>query len=284
MLLTGENPTLKNQLLKNIYINNYEITTNCNLITSLKFIKEFTLNSSKESQQGEVIKTYPFLETNQNIPVSFEIIFIHNNILYRYGFKLISDKVIKEWLFAKFSTRETMLFIRNRQEFTLGRKFKEGKNLISFTRPNALFLSVCAQFNGTISTSIIYWFHKIIFYREHMTYTTDIIQNYNELYSLEKDILSQFINNLNINISLEEILFHFEGNNIFSTGTNKILNLLGYIINGLNYENILFIDDNNIATDFHMSLLNHLIEFTSSYQTKSNAQIVIMLEKAHYNN
>lgn len=41
--------------------------------------------------------------------------------------------------------------------------FPEGKDLEKKTRPNALFLSVIAQFNGPTASRILKWFQQLIF-------------------------------------------------------------------------------------------------------------------------
>ncbi len=76
---------------------------------------------------------------------------------HRYGFEIDRQKIHSEWLF-RAKERETELFERNGQKITLKGVFFEGKGLETKTRPNALFLSVCAQWNGKISTELLSWF------------------------------------------------------------------------------------------------------------------------------
>lgn len=55
-----------------------------------------------------------------------------------------------------------MLFEREGEQIRLGDRFRtEGKGLIDKTRPNALFLSVVAQFDGEIAQSMLDWFRSI---------------------------------------------------------------------------------------------------------------------------
>ena len=90
------------------------------------------------------------------------MIFISENVRYRYGFAVDINKVHSEWLFSlngAISSKETKLFIREFQEIKPNNiKFREGKGLENKTRPNALYLSTVAQFNGAISTELIKWF------------------------------------------------------------------------------------------------------------------------------
>lgn len=49
------------------------------------------------------------------------------------------------------------LFERVGDVIQLGVGFREGKEIAGRTRPNALFLSVVAQFNGSIAQAITQW-------------------------------------------------------------------------------------------------------------------------------
>jgi hypothetical protein len=52
------------------------------------------------------------------------------------------------------------LFTREAAEFKVSAEFREGKGLEERTRPNALFLSVAAQFNGAIAGEIFNWLNR----------------------------------------------------------------------------------------------------------------------------
>ena len=134
-----------------------------NLVRALRFMRDFVLESSRETQAGDLIPVEPFLlrEDMISVPSSFEIVFELKGVQYRYGFELDAQHVHAEWLFSRQSTRERTLFERVFQDVTLGPGFrKEGKGLDERTRPNALFLSVAAQWNGSLSTELIRWFQQ----------------------------------------------------------------------------------------------------------------------------
>jgi hypothetical protein len=62
-------------------------------------------------------------------------------------------------LLSRPSTKEALYFSREGTAFTIkSERFKEGQGLERRTRENALFLSVCAQFNGEVSQSLLSWF------------------------------------------------------------------------------------------------------------------------------
>ncbi len=135
------------------------------LLEAFSFVRYFVINSSKESQKGEKIETEPFLlnEDSENAPSEFEVIFVHDNILYRYGFETDDEKVISEWLYHKPKTKEVELFYREGNNFHVhARSFAKGSMLVreNLVRDNALLLSVAAQFNEKTAALVIEWFKR----------------------------------------------------------------------------------------------------------------------------
>jgi hypothetical protein len=137
------------------------------LFESLVFFKRFVINSSKEGQQGQSIDVQPFLlsEATEHEPSEFEIVFLYNGAMYRYGFEVTKDKVLSEWLFYKPKSYEFQVFYRDAVEGTVeshSTYFKKGAMLHkeNLVRSNALMLSVAAQFNDIICTDVLNWFMK----------------------------------------------------------------------------------------------------------------------------
>jgi AAA15 family ATPase/GTPase len=135
-----------------------------NIIKALEFMRRFVLSSSKNTQIAEPIAVEPFLlslETRAQ-PSYFELVFLDDGIQYRYGFEVNSERIVSEWLYRLGSLREQTLFTRDHDTIKVNsRNFREGRGLEMRTRPNALFLSVVAQFNGAISTQVLQWFHNL---------------------------------------------------------------------------------------------------------------------------
>jgi hypothetical protein len=133
-----------------------------NLLKAMSFFRNFVLSSSKETQATEKIRVSRFKlsSATENEPCFFEIVFIQNSVRYKYGFQVDKDIVHREWLLSFPKGKETTLFTREQSNFKVGTYYKEGHGLTEKTRPNALFLSVVAQFNGTISMNILEWFKK----------------------------------------------------------------------------------------------------------------------------
>lgn len=160
-----EIPKFGLRLLKSAVIYGANASGKTKLIDAVHFMKDFILNSSKESQQGEPIKTEPFrLNTaTASQPSMFEIVFIHEGEMYRYGFEVTSKEVVSEWLYHRPNTKEVEIFFRQGQDFSVHpRSFKKGQFLVTekMVRSNALMLSVAAQFNDRIAQSVLAWFQK----------------------------------------------------------------------------------------------------------------------------
>lgn len=134
-----------------------------NLIAAIDFMKEFVLNSPKETRPTGSISVEPFRLSVDDAERSshFEVVFLLDGQRYRYGFEATTQRVTSEWLFTVPSTKEARLFERDGGQVKLGTGFQEGKALIDRTRPNALFLSVAAQFNGPVSQRLLGWFRDL---------------------------------------------------------------------------------------------------------------------------
>ena len=129
-----------------------------NLVKAMEFFGDFVNNSAKASQEGEEIEVIPFLfsEKTQELPSEFEIIFIHNDYLFQYGFSLNKNIVITEWLYAtpkdgKKQKFQTWLS----RDMTIGEIEIDKKNIKGekefwkkSTRHNSLFLSTAVSLNS----------------------------------------------------------------------------------------------------------------------------------------
>jgi AAA15 family ATPase/GTPase len=140
-----------------------------NIIKAISFMRDFVLNSSRESSSADSIKVDKFLlSTETEFSAStFEVVFYLDNEKYRFGFSVTEKFVVSEWLFIVKKNKEEKIFIRAKQEYTFEKDFKndiKGKLelLTEFTRPNSLFISVLSQFNNDIGKKITQWFNDLI--------------------------------------------------------------------------------------------------------------------------
>jgi AAA15 family ATPase/GTPase len=156
----------RKRLLKSAVVYGANASGKSNLLNAMSFMRHMVLSSSKDTQANEEIDIAPFMLSAdcEGKPSFFEIIFFHNKLTYRYGFEADRKKIHSEWLFSVPATKEAELFVREDGQIKWNRtRFKEGRDLAGKTRENALFLSVCAQFNGDISKDILLWFRNFRF-------------------------------------------------------------------------------------------------------------------------
>ena len=151
----------KLRLVKTVAIYGPNASGKSNLVGAMVWFRNFVISSSKEGQVGDSIAVQPFLLSSEteNAPSHFEVEFRWEGFDYRYGFEVTSKAVESEWLYRKSpSAKEAKLFHREGQKFMVSAaNFKEGKGLEPRTRANALFLSVCAQFNGEEAGKVLKW-------------------------------------------------------------------------------------------------------------------------------
>lgn len=132
-----------------------------NLVRALGVMRNLVLRSAEGTQPtgGIPVERFRLSTATAGKPSYFQAIFLLDGVRYRYGFEATSERVVAEWLYYVPATREARLFERAGDQFTFGDGFREGRELAEKTRPNALLLSVAAQFNSAIAQKVVGWFH-----------------------------------------------------------------------------------------------------------------------------
>jgi AAA15 family ATPase/GTPase len=144
-----------------------------NLTEGLATFKRIILNSLDSVGEQTLDSAIPFLlkENHYDVPTEFEVTFLANGKMYRYGLSIVEDIISEEWLYWTSSSRETLLFHRDKQTVEFNqRSFSEAKLFvkkqgdvwhIEKTKPFIPFLSVLAQFDGEKSVAVTDWFAKL---------------------------------------------------------------------------------------------------------------------------
>lgn len=112
--------------------------------------------------EGDTLPYDPFAlnENSDAQPTFFEIQFVKDEVVYRYGFEYNKTEIVSEWLYEKRAGDKAYeLFMRSRDVIEVSSKrFPEGKGKEDLTNSNRLFLSVVAQLKGEKSNSVMAWF------------------------------------------------------------------------------------------------------------------------------
>lgn len=140
-------------------------------------------------------RIYPYLldDDAKDTPSFFQINFVFEDTLYRYGFEADENVIHTEWLFGKSlktnkAVRERQYFTREKMKIELNESiFKEAKpfvksanNEVPLYRENVLFLSVLAAWNGPLALKIFNFFQ-----RNFLIVSNSVIEGIKDTLSLE---------------------------------------------------------------------------------------------------
>jgi AAA15 family ATPase/GTPase len=177
----------KLSLLKSAIIYGNNASGKSNLLESMGFMKGTVINSFRDALMDNNERKFPLEKfilssKSDNESSYFEIVFINNNVKYRYGFEIDDNKIIAEWLFHTTS-KEVYLFKRDLQDIKINKSsFEEALGKETDVKENVLFLSLLATLGKETSSSIVEWFKKFNFVngihdRGHKRYTIDKLKS-----------------------------------------------------------------------------------------------------------
>ncbi len=134
-----------------------------NILKALAFMRNLVLNSWHTGANDSIdVEQFKLNPKNLDLPSYFEIEFLINDIIFRYGFEVFKTHIEKEWLYYKPKKTEKRLFERKQKMIFEDKLYNEGLKYKSQTRENALYLSTVAQYNGQISLQIRKWFKDLV--------------------------------------------------------------------------------------------------------------------------
>ncbi|MBM4394653.1 MAG: ATP-binding protein [Deltaproteobacteria bacterium] len=137
-----------------------------NLVRSLGLVRQLVLASATEGRPDSPIAVSPFRldPVAQASPSTFEITFVIDGERWQYGFEAVAAAIREEWLHHFPGQRRRTLFTRSAArspEYRWGESWTGDRAVLAQrTRPNALFLSVAAQFNHEIASRLFRWFDR----------------------------------------------------------------------------------------------------------------------------
>ncbi len=274
-----------------------------NFISAFGFMEDLVHNSFANSLKKKEDKKrndfyFKLSQETENKPSFFEISFFEQGVFYRYGFEILGEIIVKEWLYRKINT-ETLLFSRLNSKFEINHKsFKEGNKYKSQVNKNVLFLSYLAQNNAQISKQVFNWFENANIIsgldNTHFSNVTSILlredPNFKNWLSLAVKFLE--ISSVESGVNENKLLaYHnkYDENDFIidsvpfdidkeeSQGTRKLIYFLGALYDTLKYGKVLFIDE--FDSKFHPNLTRKLISFFHRFN-KKNAQFIFTAHDA----
>ncbi|SDR71835.1 AAA family ATPase [Christiangramia echinicola] len=194
----------RHDLLKSYVLYGHNGSGKSKILDALVFFRWFILNSAIEKHSSEEIDVEPFLlnEKTQEEPCFFEMSFYIDKTKYRYGFEATEKKVTKEWLLESKKIKEYPVFLRIEKEFKIdSKRFVNADGLEKRTRDNALFLSVCAQWNVKKAEKINSWFDNIFTVHglsdiEYRDITLELLEN-----DYHRELINRFIRKADLGIN-----------------------------------------------------------------------------------
>ncbi len=141
-----------------------------NLVAALSAMQDWVINSASQDT-GKRQTLVPFLldENCSQEPTSFEATFVHEKVRYQYGFSVLGNQVLKEWLFAFPKGSPQIWYERSFDPekeislFSFGSYLKgEKTKLQNRTRDDSLLLSVAAQWNNKQLLVVYNWFNDFL--------------------------------------------------------------------------------------------------------------------------
>jgi AAA15 family ATPase/GTPase len=282
-------------LLKSVAIFGSNGGGKSNFMTAMNFMKSIVSRSFRDSLEPEIERqTWNFhhrLSTETvNKPSTFEVSFIIDGIIYRYGFSIQNWFIVSEWLY-RTEKRETMLFERTGTDFNFNNNsFPEGKEHKNVNN-NVLLLSYLAQHNAHESSLVFSWFTTVnimdgLDNKQVKGYTKSLLEQ-NSNFKEWANVALRFLEINGIEVEGDELVAvhnKFDKNRFVtgqvklrvdheeSHGTSKLVYLLGGLYDTLTTGKTFAIDE--FDSKLHPNLTRKLVKLFHKYNT-NGAQFII---------
>ncbi len=179
-------------LLKTKLIYGANASGKSNLIQAILAFTNIIKDCLSEPDSLGIISSYSLSPGTEGEPTYFQIIFKGDGIRYRYGFVANDDSIFSEWLYMTPKTRETLIFLREKNNIIEINKsrFQQGSEISNLKsnlfNEKTLFLSVASSFNDNLAKQIVEYFNLLYF---SGIISTDEKDNFHKkiLYPLLKD-------------------------------------------------------------------------------------------------
>jgi AAA15 family ATPase/GTPase len=282
-------------LLKSVAIYGSNGGGKSNFMLAMNFMKTLIANSFRDSLGPEKDRPtwsyYHRLSTETvDKPSTFEMTFLVDGAIYRYGFSIQNWKVISECLY-RTDKRETKLFDRIGIEYDINLNgFPEGKDYES-VNSNVLLLSYLAQHNAKESSRLFEWFRVFnvmdgLENRYVQDHTRQLLET-DAQFRKWVSIAVQFLEIGKVEVDGKELVavhkkfdknrfvageVKFQVDKQESHGTQKLIYLLGGLYDTLSSGSVFVIDE--FDSKLHPNLSRKLVQLFHRYNV-NGAQFII---------
>ncbi len=156
------------RLLKSAAIYGSNASGKSQLFSALGFTVFFVNQGSIGKNILADLPRFRLDDVSEDLPIEIVIMFLENNKLFEYGFKLAKDKVQSEWLYFWKSNRRSVVFKRNVEGLhkPVSKYFKVGNTLdkAKLVKEWNLYLSKAFEFDqpgNELILDVKNWFQKV---------------------------------------------------------------------------------------------------------------------------
>jgi len=228
----------KEKLLKTKAIYGANASGKSNAINALSDFFMIIVEEATNRQKNisNMLEPFHLASETENKPTFFQLIFILDEVKYRYGFEADKKKVHSEWLHATPKEREVTLFIRNNNSYTniskkhfneLNKTIKLIGNEQEVVDEQTLLLPTLSSFGFTkLSQKIIDGFKQMAtdtFNKQYKALDKSNV-SYNQTVNLLVKAIEEFKKGYSINFDEILSLLNFADRDIKDLGFRKLRN------------------------------------------------------------
>ncbi len=145
-----------------------------NFISAISFMKSLVINSINHQPGQGVFQASHKLNSN-DIPSTFDIQFVKNDIRYAYGFSVKNNTIFEEYLYYFPNGRQTKIFERENMEIIPGDKYKKDFDISkTVLKDNRLLLSCAANYSDVVEIEQAFLFFSddvVVYHPEKNNWT-----------------------------------------------------------------------------------------------------------------
>ncbi len=294
----------KDNLLKTIGLYGANGSGKSNLIKALAAMTLFVKQSFHNEKLGsELIMPFAYDKTALQNPTFFQIVFFLSGKKYRYGFEILGNHVVTEWLFGTAHKNEVVYFTRENQKIDINKtQFSEGIGAEKKTRPTNLFLNVADALNGQVAESVKKYLTDYIVVSSNDWAFRELSVRYLED-KRDKQAILQWLNDADMGISditkneTPESIKNNLGNRLLSIrqgdhdlvnapfdiyeseGTKKFFNYSSILLSALKIGKVVILDE--FDAHFHPLLSKKIITLFHAPTNLKFAQLLFVTHDTH---